>query len=403
MCGDGNRDDVPFFACEHAAEYCCGDYKYAASEGTFQYLNSPTCYCDFSKYVDSEYGNRLKPKTINVTKFTDACYQIWDEWNNLSTNNVKKSLEAMYTRLGGDNWTRKDGWMNDTDHCQWFGISCDVDGYVTRVELGGNNLKGQFPVYTRNDINESNNWRKSKFGLANLYNLVRLDLSNNNLTGTIDYAPLYNLEALKEFNISRNNLYGEADALVAPKLAKADFGYNSFTSMHRFEKYKWTAQDSIWWCDASNNAIGQDAADLLKHIPRSIKYFIASNNEINGTLPLASMNELEKLRGFKMASNYLSGTLPNFEKSHTTLQELDVSYQQMNGLTGEIPADLWRTDSLKTLNLAGNRLKGTISPLIGDLAVLTVFDVSKNGLTGPIPSEVDLLAGKCNFTKHDLS
>ena len=57
------------------------------------------------------------------------------------------------------------------------------------------------------------------------------DFVNNSLTGTIEYAPLYNLQELVEFYISRNNLTGEADAFVAPNLYEADFGNNTFTSM----------------------------------------------------------------------------------------------------------------------------------------------------------------------------
>ncbi|KAK1733943.1 leucine-rich repeat domain-containing protein [Skeletonema marinoi] len=390
MCEHEGTDIV---ACDYAAEYCCGDYEYTASEDTFYYLNSPACYCDFQKFED------VKPQTMNVnSEFTDACDQIEDEWLQSHTReDEKKSLEAMYARLGGDNWIDKDGWMTDTDHCEWFGITCE-DGYVTRVDLGGNNLVGQFPVYTRDDP-IGNYWRTSKYGLANLYKLVHLDLANNNLTGTIEYAPLYNLQELAEFYISRNNLTGEADALVAPNLYQADFGNNTFTSMRRFEKYKYTVQDKLWWYDASNNKIRQDANDLLWHMPPKMEHFIASNNNIRGALPAKweSLNELKKLREFRMASNYISGELPSFEESYTSLQHLDMSYQKKNGLTGQIPEDLWRTQSFITLSLAGNSLTGTITSLVGDLAVMKEFDLSNNRLIGAIPSEVGMLAGKCNI------
>eukprot|EP00984_Skeletonema_dohrnii_P001022 scaffold323_cov74-Skeletonema_dohrnii-CCMP3373.AAC.6 len=388
-------EDTDNVACDYAAEYCCGDYKYSASEDTFYYLNSPACYCDFQDHLVADYGYDVKPKSTNVnSQFTNACDQFKDEWWPSHTHeDEKKSLEAMYARLGGDNWIDKDGWMTDTDHCEWFGISCDEDGYVTRVELGGNNLVGQFPVYTRDDP-IGNYWRTSKYGLANLYKLVHLDLANNNLTGTIEYAPLYNLQELEYFNVSRNNLTGEADALVAPNLYEADFGNNTFTSMRRFEKYKYTVQDKLWWCDASNNKIRQDANDLLWHLPPKMEHFIASNNKIHGTLPeWQSLNSLKKLREFRMASNYISGTLPSFEESYTSLQHLDMSYQKKNGLTGQIPVDLWRTQSFVTVILAGNSLTGTIPSLVGDLNVMKEFDMSNNRLTGAIPSEVGNLAG----------
>jgi hypothetical protein len=301
----------------------------------------------------------------------------------------------MYARLGGDNWIDKDGWMTDSDHCEWFGISCDEDGYVTRVDLGGNNLVGQFPVYTRDDP-IGNNWRTSKFGIANLYKLEDLGLANNSLTGTIEYAPLYNLQELEYFNVSRNNLTGEADALVGQYIQWADFANNAFTSMRRFETYKYEAHDLLWWCDVSNNLIRQDADDLLRHMPPKMEHFIASNNNVHGTLPWDPLHFLKKLREFRMASNYISGELPSFEESFTSLQHLDMSYQKKNGLTGTIPNDLWRAPFI-TLNLAGNSLTGTISSRVGDLTKIKEFDLSNNRLIGTIPSEVGKLAGKCNI------
>ena len=76
-----------------------------------------------------------------------------------------------------------------------------------------------------------------------------------------------------------------------------------------------------------------------------------------------------------MASNALSGELPGFTEAFATLQELDVSNQTV-GFTGSIPEDIWRSLSLKVLNLSGNRLNGTIPSTVGNLAVLEEIDLS---------------------------
>jgi LRR receptor-like serine/threonine-protein kinase FLS2 len=231
--------------------------------------------------------------------------------------------------------------------------------------------------------------------LANLFNLETLVLSNNKLTGTIEYAPLYNLHSLTHFDVSGNQLSGEVEALVAPTLTYADFSKNYFTSMRRFEKYKLSPLQTLRYCDVSNNAIQENANDLLKNIPPNIEQFIASNNQIYGSLP-ASLNNLQKLRQFNVASNFLSGKLPPFTESFVTLQELDVSDQdKANGFSGPIPQDIWRCLSLKILNLAGNRLTGTgIPSLVSNVAVLEVFDLSNNLLDSSIPSELGILKGE---------
>ena len=103
------------------------------------------------------------------------------------------------------------------------------------------------------------------------------------------------------------------------------------------------------------------------------------------------------LRQFEMASNALSGILPGFIESFATLQELDLS-NQTKGFKGPIPENLWRHLSLKTLHLAGSRLTGTISSLVGNLAVLEVFDMTNNLLKGSLPSELGLLGGGGEYT-----
>eukprot|EP00985_Skeletonema_marinoi_P001301 scaffold517_cov140-Skeletonema_marinoi.AAC.14 len=351
-------------ACDNAADYCCGDKTYVFNDDgsmDFNLRNSPQCYCDFYKYTENEFGHKLQSRANNADKpFLNPCGQ--GNWRSSADEN-KKSLEAIYNATDGQYWTNNDGWMDETvDHCQWYGISCDDEGQVTGIDLRDNNLAGQFPVYTRNvylkghPIPESH-WYLTKYGLANLYELKTLDLAENKLTGTIEYRPLYNLHELTHFDISGNQLGGEVEALVAPLLKYADFSNNGFTSMRRFEKYEVRSFQTLRYCDVSNNAVQQDATGILETIPPNIEEFIASNNNISGSLP-ASLNNLPKLRQFIMASNSLSGILP-----------------------GTVP----------------------VPSLVGNLAVLEVLDLSNNLLKGSLPSELGLLGGGASLKRLGLS
>eukprot|EP00984_Skeletonema_dohrnii_P029512 scaffold20215_cov147-Skeletonema_dohrnii-CCMP3373.AAC.1 len=443
-------------ACDYAAEYCCGDYRYYNYDGRFSYLNSPTCYCDFFNFAQEEFGHKLKPKALNISEEFDnayACGQIQEfvemklELVDYRLEFERPSLEAIYNETNGQNWKNKAGWMNEAvDHCNWHGITCDSDSFVTSIDLRDNNLAGQFPVYTRTyyDINgepiPESYWMYTKYGLANLYNLRRLDLANNKLTGTIDYHPLYNLHLLTHFDVSGNQLSGVVDALISQSLTYVDISNNNFTSMRRFGKYKVSPLQTLRFCHLSNNEIKNDASDLLKNIPPNIEQFFASNNLIYGKLPAslsslpkliqfdmssnalsgslpdftdsilslqqldlsqnqmhgklpASLNNLPKLRQFDMSSNALTGRLPDFTESFVTLQKLDVSNQTTDGFEGPIPENIWRSLSLQILDLADNRLTGSIPSLVGNLAVLEVFNLTNNNVTGSIPSELGMLAG----------
>jgi hypothetical protein len=404
-------------ACDYAAEYCCGDYmsyedRWGREWGIF-YLNGPQCYCDFFNYAQNIFGHTLKTKAMNVNEeLPNPCGQFQIMRNRfvdilameglgLRLMLELPSLVAIYNRTNGPNWRNSSGWMNWTiKYCQWHGISCDDEGFVSSINLRDNNLTGQFPTCTKNvNITKDDSfinfvqttWVFKKYGLGNLYNLKMIDLADNKLTGTIDYRPLYNLHSLSHFDVSGNQLSGELDALVTPSLTYADFSNNRFTSMLTFKKYKGSFQ-TLRFCDVSNNVIQKDVTDLLEIIPLNIEQFIASNNLIYGSLP-ASLNNLPKLSQFDMSSNALSGELPGFVDSILSLQELGMS-KQANGFTGPIPRDIWRFQSLKVLNLAGNKLAGTLPPTIGNMAVLEVFDLSNNRLESSIPPELGMLEGE---------
>eukprot|EP00984_Skeletonema_dohrnii_P033037 scaffold28410_cov172-Skeletonema_dohrnii-CCMP3373.AAC.1 len=393
------EDSRQIGACDYAAEYCCGDYRYFEGDATFIYLNSPQCYCDFYNYAENELGYSLKPRALNINEeFTNPCGPFKIHWSS-TYSDERDSLEAIYNATNGHNWTNNDGWRNETlGHCQWYGISCNADSLVTDIDLRDNNLAGQFPVYTRY-VNSNGNpvlvneWQQSKYGLANLYKLQTLNLAENKLTGMIEYRPLYNLRHLSYWDVAGNQLSGVLDAQVAPSLKYADFSNNGFTSMRRFVQYKVSSLQSLRFCDSSNNAIQQDAAEILENIPLDIEQFLASNNQIYGKLP-ASLDNLPKLRQLNISSNALSGDLPGFMESFATLQELDVSNQKNDAdFTGPIPDNVWRSLSLQMLNLADNRLTGTVPFLVGNLAVLEVFDVSNNFLDSSLPSELGMIGG----------
>eukprot|EP00984_Skeletonema_dohrnii_P021326 scaffold10629_cov77-Skeletonema_dohrnii-CCMP3373.AAC.3 len=396
LCEDARVEE----ACDYAAEYCCGDYSLGGISVSSLNLNSPTCYCDFFKYARNEFGHTLKPKALNISKeFENPCGKIHGG-DSSSGELERSSLEAIYKETNGQNWKNSFGWMNEAVlHCEWHGITCDSDGFVTGIDLRDNNLVGQFPVYSRNEFVStlryiSGEWNlANRYGLANLHSLKSLDLADNKLTGTIDYRPLYNLHHLAHFDVSGNQFSGEIDALVTPLLTYADFSNNRFTSMRRFEKYKVSPLQTLRFCDVSNNTIKNDATELFQNIPPNIEQFFASNNRLHGNLP-SSLNNLPKLRQFNMSSNALTGSLPDFTESFATLQKLDMS-NQTNGLKGSIPENIWRSLSLKMLNLADNRLTGSIPSLVGNLAVLEKLDLTNNNVTGSIPSEIGMLEGEC--------
>lgn len=93
-----------------------------------------------------------------------------------------------------------------------------------------------------------------------------------------------------------------------------------------------------------------------------------------------------------MASNKLSGEIPDFSIWLPNLQELDLS-RQSAGFSGTIPARLSNLPFLATLSIAGNSLTGIIPPAFGNFAQLKALHLSDNELSQTIPAELGKLAG----------
>ncbi len=103
-------------------------------------------------------------------------------------------LEAFYDATDGPNWTDDTNWLTDAPLGDWYGVTTDTAGLVTRLELRNNGLAGSLPSE-----------------LGRLEQLDWLDLSQNVLMGPIPNA-FRNLLNLRVLWLSRNKLSGSVPA-----------------------------------------------------------------------------------------------------------------------------------------------------------------------------------------------
>ena len=102
----------------------------------------------------------------------------------------REALVALYNATGGANWTNNTNWLTNAPVGQWYGVTADSEGCVTKLNLTSNQLKGEIPPE-----------------LASLTNLKVLALGGNELTGKIP-AGLGSLAKLEWLYLSENQLTG---------------------------------------------------------------------------------------------------------------------------------------------------------------------------------------------------
>mmetsp|Transcript_28035 Transcript_28035/g.78619 ORF Transcript_28035/g.78619 Transcript_28035/m.78619 type:complete len:1735 (+) Transcript_28035:155-5359(+) len=127
------------------------------------------------------------------------------------------ALASLYFSTGGSQWRNDDDWLTNVTECQWYSSSqsialCDGDGRLIELDLTDNNLRGTIPIE-----------------LAMLSDSLQvLRLTRNRLVGTIPPLVLEASANLVELALDENLLRGEIPATIgqAQNLEILDVGYN---------------------------------------------------------------------------------------------------------------------------------------------------------------------------------
>ncbi|KAH7537855.1 hypothetical protein FEM48_Zijuj03G0137300 [Ziziphus jujuba var. spinosa] len=216
--------------------------------------------------------------------------------------------------------------------CKWYGITCNTAGNITQINLPSRGINGtlqnfdfsSFPNLLRLDLNENNLTGTIPINIGLMSNLQFLDLSTNSLHGSLPLS-LANLTKVYELDISRNQIKGILDPRLFPQSSQSKTG-------------------------------------LL-----SIKNLLFQDNQLGGRIP-EGIGNLKSLRLLALDGNYFNGPIPS---SFCNLSDLSILRLPNNVLSGEIPAELGTLTKLSDLRLFTNHLSGVVPKELGNLSSLT--------------------------------
>ncbi|CAL9007193.1 unnamed protein product [Prunus brigantina] len=219
----------------------------------------------------------------------------------------------------------------------WFLSLCHSAKFMN---LTGNQIRGSFAYLTL------------EFSDSSFNNLI-LDLSSSKLEGPIPSV----LSKASYLDLSNNNLSGSISFLCS------------------------SAAIGLLFLDLSRNNVSREVPDCLTHL-ENLAMLDLSYNALSGKIP-TTIGSVFGIQTLKLRSNRFVGQLPSSLKNCTSLVLVDVGD---NKLSGPIPK--WLGVSLRNLvilMLSSNHFNGSLPAQICHLTDIQILDFSMNNISGSIP------------------
>ncbi|KAI3517532.1 hypothetical protein L1887_16747 [Cichorium endivia] len=286
--------------------------------------------------------------------------------------------------------------------------------FVTFFNISHNNVMGKLgdvSFLTAGGVLDlsSNNFHGGLPRNFNKPDLDFLDLSYNNLSGTLDQflcSGIQEPQQLRVLNLANNNMSGGLpecwmnwESLVILNLEK-----NKFSGKIPLTLGNISSLESL---DIRNNKLaGEIPVSLLNS--KSLLLVELAENELNGRIPTSIGRNDTSLKILSLRSNKLEGEIPDELCHLNSIQILDVGDNNLSGylpkcfanfsvISGkEIPSPIVLYDTLfqnQVLGSASLVTKGRVFSYSSILFLVTTVDLSDNNFSGSIPDELMALSG----------
>ncbi|PKI43659.1 receptor-like protein Cf-9 homolog [Punica granatum] len=255
--------------------------------------------------------------------------------------------------------------------------------------LLGNRLSGTIPNCLGNlssltwlELSDNQLQGPLPASLANCTSLEHLNVSYNEMYDTFPHwllnAPLYSLLVL---DLQSNKFHGAIEIPIPPQISYFLISDNDFAGRLPIN---FSLDSNAYFIDLANN----NFEGPLPIPPSTIQSYYIANNKFSGDIPYQVCNAT-RLQVIDLSINHLTGTIPHcFSNFNASLSILDL---RANDFVGQIPDIFIPKASLRTIRLSQNRLRGTLSRSLVHCKNLQVLDLSENELEDHFPYWLEAL------------
>ncbi|CAL5210889.1 unnamed protein product [Lathyrus oleraceus] len=244
----------------------------------------------------------------------------------------------------------------------------DIGNYLNFtifLSLSNNTIHGNIPI-----------------SLCNAPNLQVLDISINNISGTIPSCLMTMTQTLVVLNLRMNNLIGTIPDVFPPSCAlrTLDLQKNNLDGQIPKSLANCSTMEVL---DLANNNIIDTFPCFLKDIS-TLQVLVLRKNKFYGPIECPTTDETwPMLQIIDLAFNNFSGKLP--EKSFTGWEAMMSDKNQIDSKVNHIRFEVLQFDQIYYENSVTVTSKGQQLELVKIISIFTTIDFSSNHFQGPIP------------------
>ncbi|KAJ9179010.1 hypothetical protein P3X46_010841 [Hevea brasiliensis] len=342
---------------------------------------NPTCFPTFQlKYVDLSNCN-LNARTRAIPSFLLNQYDI--RFIDLSHNMLFGTFPSWI--LQNNSKLQVMNLMNNS-----FTGTFHLPNYkhdLLKFDISSNNITGvlpkEFGLVLSNllyiNMSRNNFSGNVPSSISEIQELNTLDLSHNKLSGELPESLFANCTSYCTLILSNNNLQGNIfpQNMNLRSSMTLDMKNNNFSVMTGVD---FLDSSLLSFLDISNNKVSGPFPRQLCNMS-SLGFLDLSENRLYGPMP--SCFNASLLRFLFLKKNSLNGSIPHVLLRSPKLVALDV---RDNSFSGNIPSWISQLSELRVLLLGGNELHGSIPNQLCESRNVSIMDLSSNLLSGSIPS-----------------